>query len=198
MRSPRTIYTREGVGRGGKTRVRTGSLAAVSSDGRLLARVSSSHGRADGGDRRQSATQNTLVAEGMPDIGPGARRYIGKPVITSGSGPTSVPLVASHCFSEPTGRNNLGTETERTRRAGATRSSYLPPNPQPTGGVARAIPAASNYSTPTTHAWCGGVARNRVGWFTWEVRRTGSHALNWPVSGTCRSNGRTGGLPPAS
>jgi hypothetical protein len=73
-------------------------------------------GRADGGDRRQSATQKTLVAEGMPDIGPGARRYIAKPVITSGSGPTSVPLVASHCFSEPTGRNNLGTETERTRR----------------------------------------------------------------------------------
>jgi hypothetical protein len=60
-------------------------------------------GRADGGDRRQSATQKTLVAEGMPDIGPGARRYIGKPVITSGSGSApSLPFLS--LFLSPSSR----------------------------------------------------------------------------------------------
>jgi hypothetical protein len=90
-------HTREAVGSGGKTRVRTrvggGGLAAVGSDGRLLARVTSSHGR----QRGQEAERDSSIGDGgwrrgRGRSGSGARRYIAKPAITSGSGPTSHPF----------------------------------------------------------------------------------------------------------
>jgi hypothetical protein len=55
--------------RGGKTRVRTGSPAAVGSDGLLLARVSSSHGRRRG----QEAERDSKDSCGRGDAGDQAR-----------------------------------------------------------------------------------------------------------------------------
>jgi hypothetical protein len=135
--------------RGGKTRVRTGSPAAVGSDGLLLARVSSSHGRRRG----QEAERDSKDSCGRGDAGDQARcapLYSYKPAITAGSGPTSPPFPVPVFLPHPAGEG-------RTRRSRSTEKKCW----------------------QRTHALCGGVARSRV------------------VSGTCRSNGRTDGLPPA-
>jgi hypothetical protein len=128
MRSPRTIYTREGVGRGGKTRVRTGSLAAVGSDGRLLARVSSSHGRS-GRRRGQEAERDSKDSCGRGGAGYRARCA---PLYSLSLllllGPAQLPpSLSCPCFSP---HHPAGEPTEgRTRRAGTStaRSSSLEP-----------------------------------------------------------------------
>jgi hypothetical protein len=143
MRNPWTIllYTRE-EGRRAYVQAALPPLAATD-----CFLPESAAAMVAGGDKRQSATQKTPVAEGMPEIRPGARRYI---AITAGSGPTSPPFPVPVFLPHPAGEG-------RTRRSRSTEKKCW----------------------QRTHALCGGVARSRV------------------VSGTCRSNGRTDGLPPA-
>jgi hypothetical protein len=107
MRNPWTIllYTRE-EGRRAYVQAALPPLAATD-----CFLPESAAAMVAGGDKRQSATQKTPVAEGMPDIRPGARRYIAiSRLLLLGPAPPPLPFLS--LFFSP-------IPQERGARAGA-------------------------------------------------------------------------------